>query len=1793
MAQRGRGKGKAPLRRTRQRRSDEDGDDDDSEGLVPGQTSRPLTRQQTQSLAAAAEVRVRARTAAILDEAGPAPPPPQLLNAAQQEQALLQNQQRRARPAQPPPTRLPAPSVARGRPSVRSDDPLPVAGRSIPAALDALYRHRNPQHGVADADELVPVVPRPFDLDTYQAEVDDVDSLRVEASTEIELSSLQQLNAELEEIIVRDVRRNGDRQMEVDVYQGRSRTPFYEYRPRTVITNLMNIASIREIASRLVKYLRSKVTKGLRYRFVVRFIAAAPYTISTTSSWGNAELTLVVQNNLRAPWANDGNAEGMVNYHRAPRSSMTQEEYNAQPPTLWNRSSNNLWNEVRKTIRKYVRPRESFRYTMTAWVVIRKMLPNGAESFVRVFIPTSYFGRSENPAPKLNKQGVPIVTAAGQPVFSYAGMVNGTDAPSLNLMTDDMKRRLTLAVEEFVASGQSQLEVVRVDSIIIGVQKTNMQQQLLKNMPGGSFIPTPHNIAQRHAVLNVENTDNDCFLYSLLASQYVIADDHAQRLADLSPSDPQYEQVRKARQRQRKAEFRNAARPATYRANNYYDLQVEKWHRAQANAGDAPALIQPKPVQFNVDKYWGTGPIMPLSPTIGYIERASETSIFIYEAYPRPLSDEEKEFYKTRPDQIPYVVRPLRKGAVVRNAETGRISTYPNVVRLLYFNTYVEVQDPDAAAYHGDDLDIGEQGQEEAPEMSEGARVVRHRGGIGHYVAIRDMSALMKQQLYPNHNGRFDICDICLRAFVWKTTYLEHLERGCLAVNSSPFELPFRDEAVKQFSAYHCKEDVPWFVAADTESTLMPPEEAEDGGAEILNVHVPHTFCMTLVSPYFPHARCRSITDDNPERLMVKLVEEARGYNEMITSHIDRIRDQRREAERIAMEGAVECCKCGDSYTDEQDPPSVYYDIGSGSILGVVHKNCNGYHNRGSPEDPLNKCHICEQSYVAEMRGFADFSPYSGDFLGFAHEACIKARRLVGYNIGRQKGVKAVPLVWYFHNLRGYDGKLLLSLSHMVDNCRMNVIHNTSERYISIRFTGPDIHIEFRDSMQLGFSGIGSRGLDSTIKLISKEIDDKYKAGAIGHAEWLQGLRRLLPTTSAHYPDDERFELCRRKQAFPYEHCSSYAVYDEGLPPPVAFASTLRGTTGIGPRLYARVQQFYERMQCSNLGDLEREYCQLDVCLLADCILSHRNTARKSPFGLDPLWYLTAPAYAWACMLYFTKVRLDLFCRGQEDMHLFTRRSIRGGHCGPVTRYTKFNDPRNAAGFGLSTQERETAYDPTQPESIGMYGDVNSLYATMMLLKPLPKGNYAWVQPEAYRDIGAFLSGRMREDPSVGYLLEVDLEYPESTHDRLDQYAPCSSSLEVTMDMFSDWQSEHVPQHWAPHRKLVQSLLPKKNYVVSSAELANALDLGVRVTRIHRALSYTQSMWMAPYINECLKLRAASGEETMKAFYKLMNNSVFGKCIQDQLKQAEKIVFVRNEKERAKYANDPRFCRFETIVPDKLSLFWLKAAKVKLDMPIMIGSMILSHSKVWMSKIHYYIKDCFPPNAYDMLYTDTDSFMMKFTHPLADTQRILKSMDAHVPFPEHFARGTALWDAKKPGLLKDENGGEPMFTLVAPAPKTYSLRVVGKRKDAGAEGKEPTTSDEEEAGVEDTSAADVLPQEAERDELEQSGKAPTMKAKGVFSSVLKKQVTDADYADVVLKSKIVSVGVTQIQSHRLKVRTLHSNKVAANNFYDKRAILPDGINTRAYGHYSLPKQQTTPMDQEPDSTLQEELEQVG
>ena len=81
--------------------------------------------------------------------------------------------------------------------------------------------------------------------------------------------------------------------------------------------------------------------------------------------------------------------------------------------------------------------------------------------------------------------------------------------------------------------------------------------------------------------------------------------------------------------------------------------------------------------------------------------------------------------------------------------------------------------------------------------------------------------------------------------------------------------------------------------------------------------------------------------------------------------------------------------------------------------------------------------------------------------------------------------------------------------------------------------------------------------------------------------------------------------------------------------------------------------------------------------------------------------------------------------------------------------------------------------------------------------------------------------------------------------------------------------------------KLVPNLKDKKGYVVHIKALDQALKHGLKLKKVHRVIEFRQSKWMKPYIMLNTRLRTAAKNEFEKDFFKLMNNSVFRKTMEN------------------------------------------------------------------------------------------------------------------------------------------------------------------------------------------------------------------------------------------------------------------------------------------------------------------------
>ena len=147
-------------------------------------------------------------------------------------------------------------------------------------------------------------------------------------------------------------------------------------------------------------------------------------------------------------------------------------------------------------------------------------------------------------------------------------------------------------------------------------------------------------------------------------------------------------------------------------------------------------------------------------------------------------------------------------------------------------------------------------------------------------------------------------------------------------------------------------------------------------------------------------------------------------------------------------------------------------------------------------------------------------------------------------------------------------------------------------------------------------------------------------------------------------------------------------------------------------------------------------------------------------------------------------------------------------------------------------------------------------------------------------------------------------------------------------------------------KKLVCNLFSKKKYVGHVNNLKQALNHGLKFKKIHIAIEFNQEAWLKPYIDMNTELRKLARNDFEKDLFKLMNNSVFGKTMENIRKHWD-IKLVATDKKRSKLLSEPNYHTINLISED-LSIIEMKKTKVKINKPIYLGLSILKISKILM-----------------------------------------------------------------------------------------------------------------------------------------------------------------------------------------------------------------------------------------------------
>ena len=362
------------------------------------------------------------------------------------------------------------------------------------------------------------------------------------------------------------------------------------------------------------------------------------------------------------------------------------------------------------------------------------------------------------------------------------------------------------------------------------------------------------------------------------------------------------------------------------------------------------------------------------------------------------------------------------------------------------------------------------------------------------------------------------------------------------------------------------------------------------------------------------------------------------------------------------------------------------------------------------------------------------------------------------------------------------------------------------------------------------------------------------------------------------------------------------------------------------------------------------------------------------------------------------------------------------------------NGRRRNKGWNISLYTTNNKYmkgfNNNEESSYIQYLDANNLYGWAMS-KKLPVNGFKWF---GSNKINEDFIKNYNENDNKGYILEVDVEYPKRLHELHSDLPFLSERMEVN-----------------GCKKLVCNLFNKKKYVAHINTLKRSLNHGFKLEKIHRVIKFNQEAWLKPYIDMNTELRKEAKNDFEKDLFKLMNNSVFGKTMENIRKHRD-IKLVTTDKKRSKLVSEPNYHTINLISED-LSIIEMKRTKGKMNKPIYLGLSILENSKTLMYKFWYdYMKPKYNDNV-KLCYMDVNSFIMNintndFYEDIArDVENRFDTSNYEVNTPLPTGK-----NKKVIGLMIDELGGKIITEFVSLRPKTYSFLTDDGKEDKKAKG---------------------------------------------------------------------------------------------------------------------------------------------
>lgn len=1201
----------------------------------------------------------------------------------------------------------------------------------------------------------------------------------------------------------------------------------------------------------------------------------------------------------------------------------------------------------------------------------------------------------------------------------------------------DILRLMTKFRNDFMSTYEAQL--VESGWVAVRVDNMTIRTTAIRTERGRSFIPTPPWLLKKRAVINVKNTDNLCFVYSVLASLYP---------------------------------------PSSNRNNPYTYTHIIKKHKRISWPDFAPRPIED---EYYLDEW----------------EKSNEINLIILK-----IDDEAQKVYIAR------------KSALLK------------------------IDKPIAYIIHIED------------------------GEKGHYMGLplENRSRLFNLGKTDNRSQKF-FCPWCLQTFTNHAKRAQHLQN---CSNSGEYEQDIRVPggylswltSRKEHRKLHRN---PITLFYDFESTNIPesctsrrhtlscPPSSSTPSEKRRNTLQPHSNLVANTC-----CNTKRIAQQKPNsyaivaRVGTKIVETHTRISSDIRDFWNDLREIGARAQEKYNQLLVRNATC------EVDD-DVFY---------------------GMYNDQKSKCHICsyplnpdadrvmheykfdEENNQWLRRGKPDKNGpehtevlhdfMTGKPLGVGHCNCI-------HRIKPQASPRIVVLA---HNARSYDHHLILSnIPDDMAKVRMDILAKNTEKFSEIRIG----NFIFRDS----FSHL-SASLDNLCSGLKDTMKEDIASTGMSLKDAVKKHFPAVYSEFGHY-SDEILDTCLQKNVYPYEWFDDIAKFErDSLPPPWAFRSILTKTEKIDQEKYDFAQEVWDKFKFGKFRDYHTHYLKLDTLILADVWSNYVELGMKE-FHIDPTHFVTLPSYAFKAMLRLTGCRLEL--PNTPQMYKWWESQLRGGVVGVSKRYSK----RNVPG--------ERGYDKLKDVIELLYIDANNLYghsqmqalpvSDFTVLEHRPDTGEDWTYKYNYDEEGRhdfagekveygivptvkdILAYDCSDKNEIGYSLMVDIHAPQAIHNKLASYPILPTPRKTSYEELSDYQKflhglscpnmtkETRIRMAESNCKLVSDLLPKEKYILDIRLAKFALQLGYKITKVHRAIRFKQFPFLYKYVKRCTEIRRTAekrGDGAGKAFAKLMINAVYGKFIQSVRNYSDMRLLNKKDpkidKKTTKLCAKPNMKTWHDVAGGPLMSFSLTPDTVSLDMPLYVGVTVLDRSKLHMASFFYNkLRKQLGMNGVSVLYTDTDSYVLELRNlhktkykNIAglvkankrdfDTSNLNPKNDPHKLYSEH--------NFLTPGPFKIETKSD-ILEFVALRSKVYSYICCNGSGDK--------------------------------------------KSKGTSKTVVKKDIRHEHYLDVLRSCSHYYHEQHTLASKNHVIGMYAALKKSLSGNDTKRYILADGINTLPFGHY--------------------------